>query len=585
MEKWYIRNKTGNIDKISNEFNISKVLAKLLVNRDIIDNESINNFLYPDINNQYDELLFNDFQIAINIIKKKISENKKIRVIGDYDVDGISSTYILYDCLNKIGADVDFYIPHRVNDGYGINKTIVLEAKAKGIDTIITCDNGISQLEALEIAKNMDMTYIITDHHDIATENNNKNNPIFNLADVVINPHKYSCKYPNKSICGTGIAYKLARSLQRTYKIPHYNTNYIEFVALATICDIVDMRDENRIFVVEGLKKIKNTENIGLRTLLNKCGLMDKEINTYHIGFILGPIFNATGRLESALLALELLTTNEPDKASDIADKLIELNQERKDMTQESLDRIFNTIENSYTNDKVLVVYNPKVHESVAGIVAGKVKERYHKPAIILTKSKNHVKGSARSIEEYNIYNELFKCKDILLNFGGHPMAAGLSLDESMIEHLRYKLNNLTTLTDEDLIDKIYIDLPLPIENLTEKLIEEIKLIEPCGNGNPKPLFGAKDLEILKLNVFGKNKNVLKFMLKSREKTYQNIVLFKNYDEFSLEIESIYGKNTLENMLLGKENSCKIDIIYYPEFNIYNGYKQIQIIIKNYRFV
>ncbi len=585
MEKWYIRNKKGNVEKISNKFNISKILAKLLINRDIIDDDIIYKFLYPNIEYQYDEELMSDFKIAINLIKVKISQNKKIRIIGDYDVDGITSVYILYDCLKKIGADVDYYIPHRINDGYGINKNIVLEAKAQGVDTIITCDNGISQLEALEIAKNMDMTYIITDHHDIASDKNNSDNTIFNLADAVINPHKYSCKYPNKSICGAGIAYKIARNLQKIYNIPNYNTNYIEFVALATICDVVDIRGENRVFVAEGLNRLKNTANNGLKTLLVKVGLMDKKISTYHIGFIIGPILNASGRLESALLALELFTTDEADKIDEISEKLISLNQERKEMTETGANSVFEIIENNYMDDKVLVVYEPNIHESIAGIVAGRVKEKYNKPTIILTKSKNSVKGSARSIDEYNIYNELYKCKDILLNFGGHPMAAGLSLEKSYIEDLRHKLNSLSELTQEDIMNKIYIDMPLPLSTIDERLIKEIELLEPFGTGNPKPLFGAKNIDILKLNVLGKNENVLKFVAECNGKIYNNLILFQKLDEFSNGLKLFYKDNTLEKILLGKENSCKIDIIYYPELNVYNGIAQLQLIIKNYRFI
>ncbi|HPP31956.1 MAG TPA: single-stranded-DNA-specific exonuclease RecJ [Soehngenia sp.] len=585
MEKWYIRNKKGNIEKISNEFNISKVLAKLLINRDITDADNIYKFLNPNIESQYDEELMNDFKTAINLIKLKISQRKKIRIIGDYDVDGITSVYILYDCLRKIGADVDYYIPHRVTDGYGINKTIVLEAKAQGVDTIITCDNGISQLEPLEIAKNMEMTYIITDHHDIAIDNNNIDNPIFKLADAVINPHKYSCKYPNKNICGAGIAYKIARSLQKNYSIANYNTNYLEFVALATVCDVVDLRDENRIFVVEGLNRIKATENIGLKTLLRKVGLMDKNITTYHIGFIIGPILNASGRLESALLALELFITNEIDRIDEISDKLIALNQERKDMTEIGVNSVIKIIEDNFRDDNVLVVYEPTIHESIAGIIAGRVKEKYNKPTIVLTKSKNNIKGSARSIEEYHMYNELYKCKDILLNFGGHPMAAGLSLEKSNIDTLRHKLNNLSGLTQEDIANKIYIDMPLSLSNVDEKLIQEINILNPCGAGNPKPLFGAKGINILKLNVLGKNENVLKFVAEYKGKIYNNIILFQSLNEFSNSLKLFYNDDTLEELLLGKENSSRIDIIYYPELNIYNGITQVQFIIKNYRFI
>ncbi|TFZ39541.1 single-stranded-DNA-specific exonuclease RecJ [Soehngenia longivitae] len=585
MEKWYIRNKKGNIEKISNEFKISKILAKLLINRDITDNDNIYKFLYPKIESQYDGELMNDFSTAINLIKSKISQRKKIRIIGDYDVDGITSVYILYDCLKKIGADIDYYIPHRINDGYGINKTIVLEAKAQGIDTIITCDNGISQLEPLEIAKNMGMTYIITDHHDIAIDNNNIDNPIFKLADAVINPHKYSCKYPNKNICGAGIAYKIARNLQKTYSIANYNTNYLEFVALATVCDVVDLRDENRIFVVEGLNKIKTTENVGLKTLLRKTGLMDKNITTYHIGFIIGPILNASGRLESALLALELFVTNEIDRIDEISDKLIVLNQERKDMTEIGVNSVIKIIEENFLNDNVLVVYEPTIHESIAGIIAGRVKEKYNKPTIVLTKSKNNIKGSARSIDEYHMYNELYKCKEILLNFGGHPMAAGLSLEKSNIDNLRHKLNNLSKLTKENIANKIYIDMPLPLSSVDEKLIQEINILNPFGTGNPKPLFGAKNINILKLNVLGKNDNVLKFVVEHKGKIYNNIILFQSLNEFSNSLKLFYGDNNLEELLLGKENSSKIDIIYYPELNVYNGITQVQFIIKNYRFI
>lgn len=586
MTNWFIKNRKEDINNIARENSISKVLAKLLINRDISCKGNIKEFLNPDINKMHNPNLLDDLSFATDIIKDKIDKKLKIRIVGDFDVDGIMSVYILYTSLKIIGADVDYVIPDRVLDGYGINNHIVLNAKAQGVDTIITCDNGIAAFEPVKTAKNMDMTVIITDHHDIPyTLVEDKIEYSLPEADAIINPKKSDCKYPFKNLCGATVAYKLAQNLLIELKSKFNYEDLLEFVAIATICDVVDLVGENRTIVVEGLKRLQNTRNLGLKTLIETSGIQDKEIGVYHVGFILGPSFNASGRLDSAILGLSLLLEDEYSKASHIANKLKALNEERKQLTLDGFEKIDKLVQSKYYNDRVLVVFHPDLHESVAGIIAGRLKDKYNKPTIVLTTSPQGAKGSARSIEGYNIHKELTKCSELLIRYGGHPMAAGMSLLEDKIEDLRECLNNNCALTKDDLIPKIYIDMPYPTQSVNESFITEIQRLEPHGKGNPKPIFGDKNINIKRASILGKNKNVLKLIFDNDDDYTKEAIIFKDINKWVEDIETLYGLEEKDKVFNGLDNNVKMDIVFHPSINEYMGNKTIQFIIDDYRLL
>lgn len=585
MEKWFIRNKKYDYKEIASEFEISEIVAKLLINRDIYEKKDIELFLNPQFDRLNSAELMKDLLKASDIIIQKIKDKKRIRIVGDFDVDGIMSVYILYKGLKSFGAEVDYIIPDRVIDGYGININIVNNAKEEGIDTIITCDNGIAAINQIKHAKELGMTVIVTDHHDIPyTEENNTKVYLSTDADAIINPKQLDCKYPFKNLCGAGIVYRFIRYLSDRLNL-NKKDEYLEFVAIATICDVVDLVGENRIIVRKGLEALNSTKNIGLKALIDMCGVLNKEIGVYHVGFILGPTINASGRLDTALYALELLLTEDMQLAYEMAKNLRDLNDDRRKMTIDGVDKVIDQIEaKKMQKSKVLVVYEPDIHESIAGIIAGRIKDKYNMPTIVLTKGIEGVKGSARSIEEYNMFEELSKCKDLLNRFGGHSMAAGLSLDEDNIDELRSRLNQYTILTEEDLIPKIYIDMQLPFEYINYKLINEIKILEPYGKGNSKPLFGEKNIRIKKGSLLGAKKNVLKLSLISPRGQKMEGIIFNDIQSCLEDVKSKYGEVQLNNMLNGIENNILVDILYYPEVNEYNGNVSLQVIIKNYRF-
>lgn len=585
LEKWFIRNKKHDLDKISSEFGISKILAKVLVNRDLVQKRDIELFLNPHMDYLSNPELMKDMKKSSDIIFNNIRENKKIRIVGDFDVDGVMSVYILYKGLKKLHANVDYVIPDRIQDGYGINIDIINAAKFDGIDTIITCDNGIAAIEQIKYAKSIGINVIVTDHHDIPyVLNDNKKEYIRVSADAIINPKQLDCEYPDKCLCGAGVAFTLIKYLFKRTGNERGADEFLEFAAIATVCDVVDLVGENRIIVKKGIEALNKTENIGLTALIDMCSLKEKELGVYHIGFILGPTINASGRLDSALYALNLLLCEDILLAYEMAKNLRDLNEERKNMTNDGVEKVIDQIESSnMTRGKVLVVYEPDIHESIAGIIAGRVKEKYYMPTIVLTKGNEGVKGSARSIEEYNMFEELSKCKDILNRFGGHPMAAGLSLDEDKISQLRTRLNQYTSLTSDDLIPKIYIDMELPIEYISYKLIDDMRILEPFGKGNSKPLFGGKKLKIKRAFLLGINKNVLKLNLISFSGQSIDGLLFRDVEVFLSEIENKYGKEKMDNMFKGIENDIFVDILYYPDVNEYNGNTSLQIHIQHFR--
>lgn len=584
MEKWFVINKNIDYSKISRDLQINEIVSKILVNRDIWKYDDIETFLNPLPSKLYSPSLMMDLEKGAKILRDKIENEKRIRIVGDFDVDGIMSVYILFTSLKRLGAKVDYIIPDRVEEGYGINSKIIREAKEEGIDTIITCDNGISAIEEVQLAKDLGLTIIITDHHDVPyVEENNEKKYILSNADAIINPKRFDCDYPFKHLCGAAVAYKLIEYLYCEENIPIEESHkLLEFVSIATICDVVDLIGENRIIVKKGLSLLNDTDNIGLKALISESSI-NKDIGVYHIGFVIGPTINATGRLDSAHIALDLLLCEDKLEAEKKARYLRDLNEERKSMTELGIERIIQKIDNSsLKEDKVLVVYDPEIHESIAGIIAGRIKDLYYKPTIVLTKGKDGIKGSGRSIPEFNIFEELGKCKDILGRFGGHPMAAGVSLMEENILEFRKSLNNNTSLTEDELIPKIYIDTSLPIEYINYNLIHELDVLEPFGKGNPRPLFGAKGLKIKRGFILGANKNVIKLILKSKSTTIEGII-FGDKDNFEERILSIYGDIELENMYRGIENNITIDILYNPGINEYMGKTTLQVIIQNYR--
>lgn len=588
MEKWFIKNKATNPKKIAEDFKISEFISKLLINRDITDYELIDSFIYPDLDKLHSPKLMKDLIKGTDIIEKKIKDKEKIRIIGDYDVDGVISVYLLYTGIKRCGGDVDYVIPNRIKDGYGINKDIIKLSKEEGIDTIITCDNGIAAIEEIQYAKELGLTVIVTDHHDLPfIINEDSKVEYINLeADAVINPKQIDCDYPFTKLCGAGIAFKFIEELYEKFKIPRESTyELLEYTAIATVCDVVDLVDENRIIVKKGLELLNETENIGLKALKKETGIEDKKLSVYHLGFVIGPSINASGRLDSAIKALKLLLSENLDEATILAKDLKQLNDERKNMTNDGVEVIIKNIENStIKEDKILVIYEPTIHESIAGIIAGRIKDRYHKPTIVLTEGKDGVKGSGRSIDEYNMFEELTTCKDLLDRFGGHPMAAGLSLDSKNIDSLRNKLNKKTVLTEEDLIPKVYIDMQLPLENISFELLNELKVLEPFGKGNSKPIFGEKGLKLRRGMVLGVNKNVLKLVLETQSRKTIEGLYFGDILSFENKVIESYGNVELDKLYQGIDNNIKIDILYYPSVNEYMGRSTLQAVIQSFRF-
>ena len=586
-ERWFIKNRKADYKSMSLKYGISELMSKLIINRDIFEDEIIKSYVTPEFNKLHNPREMKDLELAVNILKEKIITNKKIRIIGDYDVDGVISVYMLYTALKKCNANVDYEIPDRIKDGYGINEKIIKEAKDDGVDTILTCDNGISAIDQIKYAKELGLTVIVTDHHDIPFVEDENNKKIFlqSDADAILNPKQKDCNYKFKSLCGAGVALKLIEVLYEEFNIDKEECyKLIEFLAIATVCDVVDLIDENRIFVKKGLEKINNTTNLGLGELIRENEIQDKTISVYHLGFIIGPCINASGRLDNAKKGLRLLLADEEDEAVHLAKELVKLNAERKDMTMKGVEDAIEIIEGTeIINDKVLVVYLPDIHESLAGIIAGRIRERYNAPTLIITKGEEFAKGSGRSIEEYNMFEKLLECKELLEKFGGHPMAAGLSIKEENIDKLREKLNENSMLKDEDLIKKIKIDCVLPLDQINFRVIEDLEKLEPFGKGNEKALFGIKDVNVIKAQILGKNRNVLKLKLKSNSDKIFDGIYFGNIEEFEQTVCDKYNSEELSKLYDGIFNDVKLDFVFYPNINEYNGNVSIQIVIQNYR--
>ena len=564
-ERWMLQTKRADFNEVGRCHHISPVTARIIRNRDVIGNESVNKYLHGSIKDLYNPHLLKDMDVTGKILLNKIKESKWIRIVGDYDIDGICSTYLLYQALKEAGAVVDYEIPDRIKDGYGMNESIVRAAAKDKVDTILTCDNGIAAVEQIKLAKELGMTVLVTDHHDIRKEDGEE---ILPPADAIINPKQKACKYPYPEICGGLVAFKLVQVLYEFCNIPVEKwLEMLEFAAIATVGDVMKLQDENRIIVKEGLKRIGKTKSLGLLKLIEANNLDPSHINAYQVGFVLGPCLNAGGRLMTAKLALTLLLSQKEEEAKKLALELKDLNDKRKEMTKQGTKEAIELVEEKYAKDHVLVVYLPDCHESLAGIIAGRLRENYEKPAIVLTDGEENVKGSGRSIDSYHMFDGLNKVKDLLLKFGGHPMAAGLSLQKKNIDKLRICLNQQAELTEDNFIRKIWIDVAMPLEYISESFVTELELLEPYGHGNEKPLFAQKGLYIRSLRVLGKNRNVVKFSLASTKGTPLDGILFTDGDAFLKE--------------LGDRRF--LDVIYYPDINEYNGNKTLQIVIRNYK--
>lgn len=586
MEKWTVRNVKCELNSLMKSLGVNDTVAKLLVNRGIYKVEDAKKFLNPKTDYFYESDTMKDLHKSVNLLKEHINSGKKILIVGDYDVDGVISTYVLYRCLTRLNANVGYHIPDRIKEGYGINEVIIKNAKKEEVDLIITCDNGISAIEQIKLAKELGIAVIVTDHHDVPFKEdiNGKREFIIPIADCVVNPKQLDCIYPFKGLCGAGVVYKLMEALYNEYNIDKAEVvDLLQYVSIATVCDVVDLVDENRIIVKKGLELLNNTDNIGLNALFEETGVKDKKITVYTLGFVLGPSINASGRLEQAFWALELLLSNDTKKAKELAQKLNELNKERQDLTKEGVDKAIRIIEeNKMQDNKVIVVYLDDIHESIAGIIAGRVREKYNLPTVILTKAHDGAKGSGRSIEEYNMFEELLKCKDLLGKFGGHPMAAGMSIPIENIDAFRDRLNEVTTLTEEDIMVKVQIDMGLPLNKVNYELIDQITLLEPYGKANPKPTFGMKKLKLLEAKILGKNRNVLKLKLSDGGLVIEGIY-FGDIEKFEETMKWEFGDYEYGRVLNGEPNNVYLDVICFPEINEYMGNKKVQLVISNYR--
>ncbi len=586
MEKWFITRKGAPFQEIAEKFHINPILARLIRNRDVIGDDSIQMYLYGSLDDLHDGIHMKDMAKAVDIILEKIEEDKKIRIIGDYDIDGINATYILLEGISALGGNVDIDIPDRITDGYGLNQNLIDRAFEAGVDTIITCDNGIAASEEIAYGKRLGMSIIVTDHHEVPyDEVGEEKHFIIPPADAVVDPKQEDCDYPFKGLCGAAVAYKLVETIFNVTGRDAEDVDYLmENVAIATVGDVMDLVGENRIFVKQGLEMLRRTQNPGLSALIECTGIDVNRLSAFHIGFVLGPCLNASGRLDTAKRALNLLCAKTAKEADALACDLKELNDNRKEMTQIAVEEAITQIEeSSLKDDKVLVVYLPECHESLAGIVAGRVRERFYKPTIILTKAQEGVKGSGRSIEEYHMYKELNKCKSVLGRFGGHRLAAGVSLEEENIDVFRKMLNENTTLTDEDLTAKVSIDMQLPLKYVSEDLIDELELLEPFGKGNPKPVFAEKNIEILKGRILGKNHNVLKLQVKDAEGTMMDAMYFGDVETFLSYLRNKFGEESVRRMMMGYETGIRMAFTYYPSVNEYMGRSFVQIVIQNYQ--
>lgn len=619
MAKWFVAAKKADFNQIAEQFGISPVLARIIRNRDVIGEEQIRKYLSGTLDELYDPQLLKGMNQTIPLLQQKIKEKKRIRVIGDYDVDGICSAFILKKGLKTCGAAVDTAIPHRMKDGYGLNEHLVEEAWQDGIDTIITCDNGIAAAAQVALAKEHGMTVVVTDHHEIPYEERADENGgpsvrryILPPADVVIDPKQEGCSYPWREICGAVVAFKVIQQLFEAFGLPGLQNagieadaqecqkqpvqaskasgvleELLEFAAFATVCDVMPLQDENRILVRHGLERMQNSKNAGLKALMEVNGILPdgkgKKLGAFHLGFVLGPCLNASGRLDTASRALELLESESREEAVPKAAFLKQLNDSRKEMTENFVKEAVELIENSpIKDDRVLVVFLPDCHESIAGIIAGRIRERYYKPTFVLTRAEEGLKGSARSIEGYHIFEEMTKCRHFFTKYGGHKMAAGLSMREEDLEAFRREINALCTLTPDDMQEKIHIDVPMPVSYVSFSLVEELERLEPFGTGNPKPVFAQKDLLFLSARVLGKTGNAIRFTVMDDLDKRWEMMYFGSRENFEIYVSEKYGRKKLEELYEGRSAGFLLNVVYYPGINTYQGNSRLQLVMQHY---
>ncbi|WP_405376231.1 single-stranded-DNA-specific exonuclease RecJ [Pseudobutyrivibrio sp.] len=587
MSKWILQRKAADYKGLSEKLNVDPVIVRLMVNRGLLTYEEMKEYLHPTLDNFPDPHLFADMDEACGLLMDAIDEGVKIRVVGDYDVDGIMSTYILTSAIKEVGGDVDYAVPHRMVDGYGINPEMVQAAFDDGVRFIITCDNGIAAASAVDLAKKLGMTFVVTDHHEVPFETGEDGSVVQKLpdADAVVDPKRNDCGYPFKGICGAQVAWKLVDVLFEFVGLDKEMADkYLQFASIATVCDVMELKGENRATVYHGLKSIENTDNVGLNALLARNELKGKPLSCYHLGFIIGPCLNASGRLDTASKAIELLFEEDSAKALASANELVELNSQRKNMTQIGIDKARDIIENSdIKNQKVLVVYIPELHESLAGIVAGRIRETYNKPVLVITDAEDGAKGSGRSIPAYNMFEELTAVKDVFTKFGGHPMAAGVSLPTDKIDELRDRLNSNCKLTEDDMQEIIKIDCDMPLSYMTESLVDSIDMLAPFGTGNTKPLFALKNVEIKGASFMGKEGQFLRLNVGTENGGNMTALMFRNVLEFQQAVSDKYGDDTLQRLFSGNTNDVKMDIIYEPSINEYRGNRSIQIMVENFK--
>lgn len=592
-EKWMVHSKKADFDGFAKALGVSPIVARIMRNKDLESIEEQRAFLDNSLENMHNPSLMKDMDKAIDIIKLKIEEGKHIRVIGDYDIDGICSTYILVKGLQEVGAKVSYDIPDRILDGYGINENLIKKAYDEGVDTIVTCDNGIAAIDQIKYAKDLGMTVIVTDHHEVPYVRDEVTGEIIYKrvqGDAVVNPKQPDCDYPFKLLCGGAIAYKVIDCLYEKLNVENKKEKieyFIEYAAIATIGDVVDLVGENRIIAANGLERLKTTPNIGLDKLMDMCGINRERLSSYHIGFVVGPCLNATGRLESAKKGIELLMCEDFYEAEKLAGELIELNGTRKAMTEEGVKEAIAMCENM-ADSKVLVVYLPRIHESIAGIIAGRVREHFNKPVFVVTNSADEneeslIKGSGRSIPGYNMFEALIECDEYLLKYGGHEMAAGLSLNKEKINDFAKALNDKCKLAEEDFVRKVWIDVPMPLAYATEELINQLSLLEPFGKGNEKPVFATKNVKVKSLKVMGANQNMCKLsVLDDSGKVVDALVFSSIYPAFMEFLNDKFGEEQIRKAKMNIPNDIVLSIIYYPDINEYNGRRSVQIIVNNY---
>lgn len=572
-EKWVVSAKGADFKAIGEHFGIDPVIARIMRNRGLTDLDEMEYYLHGDEKDLIDPHLLKDVDLAAEIILKKVKEQKKIRIIGDYDIDGIQSTYILYCALKRIGAEADYVIPHRIRDGYGMNEHLVTQAAEAGIDTILTCDNGISAIDQIHLAKELGMTVVVTDHHEVPyIEENGVRREKISEADAIVNPKQEACQYPFKKLCGAAVAWKLVQVLYEQAGISVSEADrFIENAGFATVGDVMDLQGENRVLVKLGLKMLNQTQNIGMKALILQSNRKLGEIRSGDIGFGLGPCLNATGRLETARIALKLLLCESEAEAAVLAQEAVDLNNSRKLLTEQAVEVAKQMIaDGGYENDRVFVIFLPDCHESLAGIVAGRIREAYHRPTLVITRGEEGAKGSGRSIEGYSMFEELNKCADLLSSFGGHPMAAGFSLPEENIEAFRRRLNEVCTLTEEELQAKVVIDVPMPIGYITFPLIEQLKLLEPFGKGNDKPVFADRNLVIERLKIYGPTGRVVQLTLHSSSGAKVQAVYFGDPDNLRLPLEEKYGKVVADDTMANRcVHNAALHFTYYPEIDTY----------------